>query len=168
MSSATRSAPLLKQKIELCRCVTKLPHLQTTSSREMLVCTTSPQQRPCMNKALVRSVFASALVLTGCTGDCTLALAVCGLDISVSGLAAQESVTVSVKAVQEVIPTHSFTCTAQNGICSFFFEGYSPQRVTVQVNRNGVVTSRTLNTRPVQRRAGSCSSCTGAAVDVAL
>ena len=119
-----------------------------------------------MKRFLVRFACAATVVLAGCDDVCTLALPICGLRVTVSGLAAQETVTISVKAEQEANP-HTFTCTAQNGTCSQFFQDYAPEKVTVQVNRNGVMTARTLDTTKVKNGAG-CSSCTGAKADVAL
>ena len=119
-----------------------------------------------MNPRLVRFAVALSLMLAGCNGDCLAILAACGLNVDVSGLAEQETVTVSVRA-DRAVDVHTFTCTAEAGRCRHFFPDFVPSKVTVQVTRNGITSARTVETSMRDNRAG-CSTCTMATANVTL
>ena len=120
-----------------------------------------------MNKHLLRLAIAGCVFFAACDDACLAFLPICGLTVNVSGLSAQDSVTVAVKADNE-LTARTFVCEVQSGGCSHFFQDYVPPKISVQLLVcDSVIVSRTYVPAAVRSSTG-CPSCTGGVVNVAL
>jgi hypothetical protein len=119
-----------------------------------------------MTRKVIQFVGVMSLMVAGCDGVCLTYLPICGLTVNVTGLAAQESVTVSVQADHEV-QARTFSCAVQASTCSHFFQDYVPPKVNVRLEVGDSVITRTYIPAAVKSSTG-CPSCTGGVINVAL